>query len=385
MRVSTVIIQSLMACIMFSCTDKQSVRKDMRTLTVPISEQTERASITDIASRLDYIPLETNDSVLIHEIVSIRKDKDSYYVSDGLVLYRFNKEGKLTGKIDKRGNGPDEYINITDFQVTPEGDVWLLCRNQKQIKKYAWNGNPLQTISLEHWVEKFFLQGDLMYLYGGNETGEGNGFKIHILDYASNKIISKYLPINEYQSKYLHVKLQQCFLQTEESLYFYQVFNDTIYKLSQDMATSYLYVNLGDRNIPFAFYNQKYQNIMEFFQKLMKESYAYGLPSFGESSSSYIFSFIYNEQQYLISYPKKEERKVWMATHCVVGDDMLRNFKIDFTESSFYTQKDGDLLMALNSDQIMEYAQTNNRLDILKPLQLSDAEQNPVLIDIKLK
>lgn len=54
MKISTTLfILILMAGMVLSCTDKQTAQKNINTLTVSISDQTENITIADISSRLD--------------------------------------------------------------------------------------------------------------------------------------------------------------------------------------------------------------------------------------------------------------------------------------------------------------------------------------------
>ncbi len=53
MKISTIFILILMAGMVLSCTNKQTTQKNINTLSVPISEQTENVAMADISSKLD--------------------------------------------------------------------------------------------------------------------------------------------------------------------------------------------------------------------------------------------------------------------------------------------------------------------------------------------
>lgn len=85
--------KALICCILVSCTNGQTDKQSpLKTLNVTIPEDSSEAALREVASSIGYIPLETNNSVLINEISNVMKEKDVYYVSDGLILYKIQKE-----------------------------------------------------------------------------------------------------------------------------------------------------------------------------------------------------------------------------------------------------------------------------------------------------
>jgi hypothetical protein len=62
------------------------------------------------------VPLETNDSVLVGEIVSVQAFDSLIFISDtNNKLFVFNKDGKFKNYIGKIGKGPGEYLSIGAF------------------------------------------------------------------------------------------------------------------------------------------------------------------------------------------------------------------------------------------------------------------------------
>lgn len=375
----------MLSILLLGCgTDKK--KNGFSTLEVSISGSRRNIILNDIASKIRYIPLETNDSLIIGEIVKVIKKDNYYFISDATALYKFDQNGKLAGYINKKGNGPDEYIGISDFQIDKEGGVWILGRNKKILNNYSWAGELLKQIHLKYWIQNFIFNDRFIYMYCGNEVEEGNDSKIHVWNIDTEEYVAKFLRIDKNQSNYLHILSQLCFIPRERDIYFFQAFNDTIYKLSPEAIQPYAYINLDDKNIPASFYKQKYENIVEFFNALMNESYAYGIPYFYEYPSYYLLSFYYNRQQYMAILPKSENEESFVSSHCRVGDDILPNdFKMEFSDTQTFLQNDGSLIFILNPMQIDEYAKNKNNKNILRTLQITDSEQNPVLLDVELE
>ena len=67
------------------------------------------------------IPLETNDSTFIQNINRICLSNDTLFVLDSKLekVVMFDMEGRCVGKIHNVGNGPREYIQISDICIHP--------------------------------------------------------------------------------------------------------------------------------------------------------------------------------------------------------------------------------------------------------------------------
>lgn len=65
-----------------------------------------------------YINLETTDSCLIGKVTDIAISTDRIFVLDKYyqIIWVFNKTGKFLNKISKRGDGPQEYVNLCQFE-----------------------------------------------------------------------------------------------------------------------------------------------------------------------------------------------------------------------------------------------------------------------------
>lgn len=381
------LVFAFMASVMLPCCTTHVKKSNLQTLTVSMSDIQETASLKEFATQTSYIPLETNDSTLISRISDIKKKDHLYYISDESTLYKFNKEGKLVGKISKKGTGPDEYTNISDFQIDKDGNVWVLNRNQKRLNLYSWEGTLLKQIHLKYWVEKISFHDDsYIYMFGGNVLEEGKDSKIQVFDMNTEQYTAHFLPIDKNQSNYLHILGQQCFDKQNEGTYFYQLFNDTIYKLTPQSIEPYICVNLDNKNIPASFYERKYENVMFFFNALHKESYAYGISYFHEYLSRYLFSFIYQQRQYLAVLPKSGEEKAIIVPQLTVGDNLLPDdFLLDLIETQTFLQDEGSLIFVLPASQITEYAETKGNIELTQRLQILDSEQNPILLDVEIK
>lgn len=83
--------------------------------------------LTNIGKELEYIPLETNPACMISRISNVALTDSFIIVSDGYILYQFDRAGKFLREIGSPGRGPKEYLDVRDFTIDINtGDVYIL-------------------------------------------------------------------------------------------------------------------------------------------------------------------------------------------------------------------------------------------------------------------
>ena len=372
--------------LLFTAYSREVRKSPLTELFVPSLSSTSSLRMSSFASSVQCIPLAADDSVVIDELMRVIVAKNFIYAADNGTLYKFTLEGKLVSSICRRGNSPSEYINVSDFQVDDAGNVWVLSRNNKALYHYVWDGSLGKKITLDNWVEKICLLGKgKMLLYAGNEKNKDYKYTLYTLDLETGTVINESLLIDDYKSAYLHVKSLNHFSTDGEQRLFYQMFNDTIYSLSdKGEATPEYILNLGGRNIPASFYEHKYRDIMDFFQNLFKESYAYGTALFIHSDASCLFSLFYNRNSY---WCIRRGDETFIGDR--LTDDMcLSGYELDLSEISCFVQPDNQLVVVLSPYLVMESAKKSlskeQQKDLAEMMQYNGEDQNPVLLKIQI-
>jgi hypothetical protein len=103
----------------------------------------------DIEPDFDIVALETNDACLIGNIRKIIYSNGLYYVQDdkGMSIFIFNNDGTFNSKLDKKGAGPDEYINIASF-IVKNNDMWIYDDMTKRLLCYDTIFNKKEEIKI---------------------------------------------------------------------------------------------------------------------------------------------------------------------------------------------------------------------------------------------
>ena len=91
---SSLIIFLIFFCIVSSCRDEgkiKNVNKNVFEIDVrgALGEKEKEHFISDLKRKIEYIPLETNDSCMLISVSNIYLYRDNIYISDSQVLYQF--------------------------------------------------------------------------------------------------------------------------------------------------------------------------------------------------------------------------------------------------------------------------------------------------------
>jgi len=121
----------LLMIFLFSCGRESSREKNNTSSVLEIDLLSEPefgiTKLSEIAENVEYIPLQTTDSSLLGDLVRkiVNIDNKVYILNSGLEdeILCFNTDGKFSYKINKTGRGPEEYLSITDFDISYDNSL----------------------------------------------------------------------------------------------------------------------------------------------------------------------------------------------------------------------------------------------------------------------
>ena len=118
-----ILVVASLLCL-FACQHKQENKVesvDANTLAIDSLTNLPEQKIKEIR----YIPLETNDDILIGGVSTVRYVNGYFYFISSQKILVFDKQGKFAYCIDKVGQGPGEYTSAWGVDVNPQGDVYV--------------------------------------------------------------------------------------------------------------------------------------------------------------------------------------------------------------------------------------------------------------------
>lgn len=106
--------------------------------------------LSEIADTVEIIPLEQTYNSDIAQVERFIPYKEHYYVlntigfSNGSLLV-FDKNGNFVRRIDKRGGGPGEYVDLQDIAIDSNNDELICMTQPKGFYRYDLEGNYISS------------------------------------------------------------------------------------------------------------------------------------------------------------------------------------------------------------------------------------------------
>ena len=96
--------------------NKSFIHIDMTNLMEAVAT---KIPLTEWAKNVLFIPLETNNDILIKNINAVFQKEDNFLVMHGYTrISIFSKEGKYLYDISSQGEGPTNFISISNTKMT---------------------------------------------------------------------------------------------------------------------------------------------------------------------------------------------------------------------------------------------------------------------------
>ena len=280
------------------------------------------SNLSEIASDIQYIPLQTIDSSLISRIDKVVIQGDKIYVNNrGTDIICFDKIGSFVGRLSKVGRGPGEYTWIQDFDISSDSKKLILLSNGK-VLLYNVNGDEYtfsKSLDLYEGVLKIsFIPGtDNIIVSNGPWFGNETSLNL-VINLDRDTLLLK-------QNCYKYEKLGSGMRATNDAIQyklgdkvcFKEGFSDTIFYVNNklDQLVPHLILDSQGTVPP-----PKVRGDMEYAKAhagdFSSVAVAYEVPR-------YIFYYyMYKSMRHKIIYDKVSNRKYELALENALVDDL---------------------------------------------------------------
>ena len=141
------------------CTKSENKDK----VVIPVGDVVGTGSIlnlSDYAESVEYIPLETNDSVLISKIDQIAFEDGAIVIKDDYYSCKiFDENGKYRCSVGRLGEGPDEFITIRRIDLIPGANQLFMEAVPQKYFLYDTEGNLIQHIQYPNYPTDYNAYG----------------------------------------------------------------------------------------------------------------------------------------------------------------------------------------------------------------------------------
>ena len=331
--------------------------------------------LNDIAKNTKLIPIETNDSVLFRHVIIEGEIEEILVVHGGNLvgnkaIYFINKaDGKVSSKIARHGQGPEEYILIGPINLNKRNNtLYLSDPGSKRVNEYTFAGKFIKSIRNDS-VGGFvvFKDGNFAVSYSPFLETE---FSLGIYDSSWN-LLRKGIPKIGTDIKFDMVYFDEI-IEFNDEYFYLQAHSDTLYRITADFNEPYLVLSKGKYKMPL--------EIKASLAETEKEGYKYITGHYGILASKYYFlSYHYNYKLY---------REIW---------DIEKSSLIYKHEFDYF--RDGELGVSgvpiiIEGQKIYAWPsfasgqslyciiEGENTLKLMPELPM---DTNPIILEIKLK
>jgi hypothetical protein len=317
-----------------------------------------------LADSLRYVALETNENILVSNVLKVVVYHNRLYIHDSSrKIMVFSMEGKFLFEIDNLGLGPGEYSSLQDFCVS-DGRINLLDLNGRKLLRYnASDGSYVSTIPLRPYFYNLFPTDKHHYLVDIDLYQPNGGMGVLLLDSA--------------------MEIQERLLQYDEYPLFgngvnvFSALKDSAYSIfSQIEYTTYHFTLPNKLTKRYKFDFNKGVSTLKFKGKGttdLSEDEADNLISpiyYKESEHLVLLQFLHKMKPYSILYTKQGEKSVstYSTLKCEANSYLV-----------FYTTDTPNLLASRVIPQQLELLKNTQEKDI--PLEVKQSK----LYDMALK
>ena len=207
-------------------------------------------NIEDICDSVNYILLESNDSVLIGEISNIKESNNYYWIVSNQKLYQFDKTGKFINQIGNKGQGPGEYVSLYNLQVNDlTNHVYIYDYFGRKLMQYDFEGKYVGHISLPEDLsfDSFHCYNNELYL-SSMANSIMPGLMVTSFDDGKYKTISS----SERKMGSEGYLGTTSMYNLNDTLHLFHYFNDTIYEVRNKALHSKYILDFGKLKFNFA-------------------------------------------------------------------------------------------------------------------------------------
>lgn len=210
----------------------------------------EKVSIFDIFSKIETIPLETNDECLIGSIDKLILYDSMYYLLDTKqnCVFIFSQDGKFIQNMKRVGRGPGEYLYVYDFVINEYNNTIELLDCFGKLVIFNLNGSHKESINLPHppaaYHKLMLLNQDTILFFTNSDNVNTN--LLYAYSRSSHKIIKEF-----YKKSHSRINSMQPLFSWNDTVYLSMPIENTIYQIQNTQETPAYTWDFGKYNYNF--------------------------------------------------------------------------------------------------------------------------------------
>ena len=224
--------------------------------TVSIGDALKKSStvhLSDLASDIEYIQLETNDQCLLGQGVHLIAINNDDLIVPSTVFYRFGTDGKFKNRISRKGKGPGEFVEIGGYSFDSDNKAFYVIDRLGKVMKFSLDGQLISEHRASLGLYSLMLDEDRVFnFYPARFTGMPDGYRVIINDLQGEPLRKLLTLDRQSRDDVKMLSLQNSRLyQYEDSTTIWEGLCDTVYRITSSYEVIPRYImDLGKRKIP---------------------------------------------------------------------------------------------------------------------------------------
>lgn len=210
--------------------------------------------LSDIASDVSYISLETNENCLIGVFARYYFCDSLIFVSNRNYILKFSSNGKFIKQIGKPGRGPGEINSIRVTSIIPNKRIIIIHdASLRKLMYFSFDGQLIKTVSVPS-VPYIKVMNDGNYLIHDKSDGKSENYYFYVtkegqdtLSYIKNYI--KWTTNFNVPTTFLNPTFEP-FYYSQDKYYAKTMYNDTIYVVNAKKMQPAYFIDLGKYKLP---------------------------------------------------------------------------------------------------------------------------------------
>lgn len=380
-----------------SCQKKNSLNSKISVQNIPVQlEEKTSYSFQEVFEIVDFFPIYNSQNFAVSDITQIKKIEDKLWMVTPTIVLITDLEGNLEKVIQSQGYGPLEYQKLADIHWNPYLSlIEILDADQGKIIRYDQNGT-----AINEWKNKYLRFSSSFYprersywIYGGT-TFDGEGYRMVEVNNQNDNKLNAFFPLGE-ERNYLNVVEANNYINSQEDLYFFYSYNDTIYSMDESKVTPEFLLDFGPNSIPAELFNEKFEDILDFRKSVEANEYVYLVNSIYFLKDNIFFRFFHNKKPISAVYSmENKSTKIIESWNHEYGSDFSKlssfmiNMPVDSDGEFLYFSVDPYAIKSevdkLEDDPNLEQFMTENPL-IKMIIKDFDNYENPYILKLKAR
>lgn len=205
-----------------------------------------------IFSAMDFVVLDSEEGKSFSQIDKAVYRGGNLYLMDWAYrkIFTFDAEGHAVSVLSKKGRGPGEYLQITDFDVAENRNIWVLDGQKDQLLEYG-DGGLLSSLKPGYDIDKLYCLANNQFLFqlASWDSSEYAGKEILVAD-AELNVQNASIEYGEFVDQ--NFQLPSIGIVDDGTYIFYhQPIDDNVYRINTDGGIDSVYFfNFGSRTVP---------------------------------------------------------------------------------------------------------------------------------------